>query len=149
MRTVLLSAAAWHEGASAPNAGFFLRTGHAFFPKQFRPDDPVQIPVERQDAFQKVIAVNSAVVDRRIPGIDDRAVRLKDAFPIDTIAALETPAGIFFEERTFALFRQKKSTGAFASAVREIDLDHGTHILESMKIAPSVLNEATIMDHYR
>ena len=43
----------------------------------------------------------------------------------------------------------KENTGIIASAVSEIDADHRTHILESMKIASFVLNEAVTMDNYR
>jgi hypothetical protein len=87
VRAVSLSTAVGDESSSAPGAGSFIRPGHIFFPKQFCPDDPIQFRIDGQHAFQKIIAVNSAVVNRRIAGIDDGALSILNTFPTDVIAA--------------------------------------------------------------
>ena len=47
--------------STAPGAGLFVRPNHIFFPKQLCPDDPIQIRIDGQHAFQKIIAVNSSI----------------------------------------------------------------------------------------
>jgi len=63
MRTILLSAAAWHKGCTAADTGSVIRTDHVFFPKQLTPNDPVQFRSDGQYTFQKVIAVDSSFVN--------------------------------------------------------------------------------------
>ena len=87
MRTVLLPAAARHKGRTAADTGSLIRTDHVFFPKQLTPNDPVQFRIDGQYAFQKVIAVDGSVVNRRIPGIDDSTVSMVNAFAVNVIAA--------------------------------------------------------------
>ena len=87
VRAVLLSAAVGDESSSAPGAGSLIRPDHIFFPKQLCPDNPIHFRIDGQHAFQKVIAVNSSIMNRRISGIDDIALSIFNTFPIDVIAA--------------------------------------------------------------
>ena len=91
--TVLLSAAVGGESTSAPSTCFLIRTNHIFFTKQLQPDDPIQFWIDGQHAFQKIIAVDSSIVNRRISGIDDRALAIFDTFPVDVIAAFPVRQG--------------------------------------------------------
>ena len=93
MRTILLSAAAWHKGCTAADTGSVIRTDHVFFSKQLTPNDPVQFRIDGQYAFQKVIAVDGSIVNRRIPGIDDSTVSMVNAFAVDVIAAFPVSQG--------------------------------------------------------
>ena len=63
VRAVLLSAAVGHETTAAPSAGSFIWPDHIFFPKQLRPDDPIQYRIDGQHAFQKIIAGNDSIVN--------------------------------------------------------------------------------------
>ena len=63
MRTILLSAAAWHKGCTAADTGSVIRTDHVFLTKQLTPNDPVQFRIDGQYAFQKVITVDSSIVN--------------------------------------------------------------------------------------
>ena len=87
VRAVLLSSAVGNEYSAAPGAGSLAGRNYIFFPKQFCPDDPIQFRIDGQHAFQKIIAVNSAIVNRRIPGIDDGALFILNTFSTDVIAA--------------------------------------------------------------
>mgnify|MGYP006890067934 CR=1 FL=1 len=88
---ILLTAAVRDESAAAPGAGLLVRPDHIFFPKQFYPDDPIQFRVDGQHAFQKIIAVNSPVMNRRISWIDDSARSIFNAFFVDEITAFFVP----------------------------------------------------------
>ena len=114
MRTILLSAAARHKGCTAADTGSLIRTDHVFFPKQLRPNDPVQFRIDGQYTFQKVIAVDGSIVNRRIPGIDDSTVTMVNTFSVDVIAAFLVRQGsdltdhlslhiFYFESRLFSL----------------------------------------------
>ena len=61
VQAVLLSAAVGDESSAASGAGSLIRTNHIFFPKQLCPEDPIQIRIDGQHAFQKIIAVNSSI----------------------------------------------------------------------------------------
>ena len=87
VRAVLLSAAVGDESSSAPGAGSLIRPDHIFFPKQLCPDNPIHFRIDGQHAFQKVIAVNSPVMNRRIAGIDDSALLIFNTFSVDEITA--------------------------------------------------------------
>jgi len=93
VQAVLLSSAVGDECSAAPGAGFLVRPDHFFFLKQLCPDDPIQFRIDRQNAFQKVITVNSPVMNRRIPGIDNSTLSIFDTFPIDVIAAFPVRYG--------------------------------------------------------
>ena len=87
VQAILLSAAVGDESSAAPGAGSLIRPDHIFFTKQLRPDDLIQFRIDGQHAFQKVIAVNSPIMNRRIPGIDDSAFSIFDTFSVDEITA--------------------------------------------------------------
>ena len=87
VQAILLSAAVGDESATAPGAGFLIRTDHIFFPKQLCPDDPIHFWIDGQHAFQIVITVNSPVMNRRILWIDDSTLSVFDTFSVDVIAA--------------------------------------------------------------
>ena len=87
VRAVLLSAAVGDECSAAPGTCFLIRTNHIFFTKQLRPDDLIQFRIDGQNAFKIVITVNSSIMNRRIPGIDDSALFSFDTFPVDEITA--------------------------------------------------------------
>ena len=87
VQTVLLSAAIGDESSAAPGACSLIRPDHIFFPKQLCPDDPIQFRIDGQNTFQKVIAINSSIVNRRIPGIDDSTLFIFDTFSVDEITA--------------------------------------------------------------
>ena len=87
VQAVLLSAAVRDENSAAPSASLLIWLDHIFFPKQRQPDDPIQFRIDGQHAFQKVIAVNSPIMNRRIPGIDDSAFSIFDTFSVDEITA--------------------------------------------------------------
>jgi len=93
VQAVLLSAAVGDENSAAPSASLLIWLDHLFFPKQLQPDDPIQFRIDGQHAFQKVITVNSSVMNRRIPGIDDSALFGFDTFPVDVIAAFPVRQG--------------------------------------------------------
>jgi len=87
VQAVLLSAAVGDESSAASGAGSLIRTNHIFFPKQLCPEDPIQIRIDGQHTFQKIIAVDSSIMNRRIPRIDDGTISIFDTFSIDVIAA--------------------------------------------------------------
>ncbi len=87
VRAVLLSSAVGNECSASPGACSLMRTDHIFFPKQLRPNDPIQFRIDGQNAFQKVIAVDSSIMNRRIPRIDDGALFILNTFPTDVVAA--------------------------------------------------------------
>ena len=93
VQAVLLSAAVGNENSTAPSTGFLIQPDHIFFPKQLRPDDPIQFRIDGQHAFQIVITVNCPIMNLRISGIDGRALSSFDTFPIDVIAAFPVRQG--------------------------------------------------------
>ena len=84
---ILLPTAAWHKRCSAAGASFLIRANHVFLAKQLCPNGAIQFRADRQNAFQKVIAIDSSIVNARIPGIDDNAAAMKNTCTVDIVAA--------------------------------------------------------------
>ena len=93
VQAVLLPATVGNECSATPGAGSHIRSDRIFFPEQFCPNDPIQFRIDGQHAFQKIIAVNSPVMNRRISWIDDSALSIFDTLPINVIAAFPVRQG--------------------------------------------------------
>ncbi len=93
VQAVLLPATVGNKCSATPGAGSHIRSDRILFPEQFCPNDPIQFRIDGQHAFQIVITVNSSVMNRRIPGIDDSALSIFDTFSVDLIAAFPVRQG--------------------------------------------------------